>query len=159
MSYWLIKSEADVYSIDNLRSDRKTAWTGVRNYQARNYLRQMQVGEPVLFYHSNSKPLAVVGLAVVSKTAFPDSLQFDPDSEYYDPGASAENPRWYSPELRFKNKFAQPVTRENLLGSAALKNMLLLSKGSRLSVQPVTDKEFNTVLQLAGQTLEISARS
>ena len=146
MPCWLIKSEADVYSIDALRRDKTTLWTGVRNYQARNYLCQMKPGDQVLLYHSNSEPLAIVGIAEVKKAAIPDPLQFDSKSEYYDPKAGKDKPRWYAPELRFKEKFRAPITREMLQNTPALKNMLLLKKGSRLSVQPVSEAEFKAVL-------------
>ena len=149
MSYWLVKSESEVYSIDQLRADKSTLWEGVRNYQARNYLQAMQPGDLVLFYHSNSDPLAVVGLAEVAKAAVPDPLQFDPRSEYFDSGASRDKPRWFAPMLRFKSKFPVPVVRERLLQTAATKTMTLLQKGSRLSVQPVQEREFKAVLKLA----------
>lgn len=149
MSFWLVKSEAQVYSIDSLRADGTTLWDGVRNYQARNYLKAMQPGEPVLFYHSNSDPLAIVGLAEVAQSAQPDPSQFDPDSPYYDPGADKDKPRWFSPIFRFKEKFSVPVTREMLLHTAATREMILLQKGSRLSIQPVQEKEFEAVLALS----------
>lgn len=149
MAYWLVKSEADVYSIDRFRKEKSTPWDGVRNYQARNFLREMRRGDKVLFYHSNSDPLAVVGVAAVQKEAFPDALQYDRTSDYYDPGATLDNPRWFSPQLRFVEKFSQPVTLERLKRCVDLKSMVLLKRGSRLSVQPVSEKEFKAIIELA----------
>lgn len=149
MNYWLVKSEQSEYSIDSLQADRVTAWEGVRNYQARNYLRAMQPGDEVLFYHSNSEPTAVVGLAVVKKVAFADPSQFDPRSDYYEPKASQAAPRWFCPELKFVRKFKQAVSLAHLKQRPECKTMVLLQRGSRLSVQPVAKKEFEAVLKLA----------
>lgn len=149
VNYWLVKSEASVYSIDDLQSDRVTIWDGVRNYQARNYLRSMRIGDEVLFYHSNSEPNAVVGLAVVKKVAFADPTQFDSTSEFFEPKASPQEPRWFCPELKFVKKFKRAITLEHLKGRSELKAMALLQPGSRLSVQPVTEKEFKLILKLA----------
>lgn len=148
MAHWLVKTEPDVYSIDDLRSDSTTAWDSVRNYQARNFLTSMAKGDEVLIYHSNSKPPGIVGLAVVSKLAFPDALQFEKKSEYYDPKATIENPRWFSPELTFKKKFSRLISLEELRGEKKLEKMALLQRGSRLSVHPVTATEFEHILAL-----------
>lgn len=149
MANWLVKSEADVYSIDQLRRDRRTVWDGVRNYQARNYLREMKRGEPVLFYHSNSEPTGIVGLAEVVKEAYPDATQFDPRSDYYDPAATLEAPRWFAPELAFRRAFPRCLTLAELREVSALKEMVLLKRGSRLSVQPVSARELTAILKLA----------
>ncbi|MBN8551137.1 MAG: EVE domain-containing protein [Deltaproteobacteria bacterium] len=149
MTKWLVKTEESVYSIDRFQSDKKTVWEGVRNYQARNYLRAMQKGDEVLVYHSNSDPTAIVGLAQVRLTAFADPSQFDPKSEFFDPKASKEAPRWFCPEFGFVKKFKRPLSLEHLKGQSDLKGMVLLQRGSRLSVQPVTDKEFTLILKLA----------
>ena len=156
MSHWLVKSEESVYSIDMLRRDRFTIWDGVRNYQARNYLRSMKVGDKVLFYHSNSEPNAVVGLAEIKKVAFADPSQFDAKSEYFEPKASKEEPRWFCPELKFVRKFKHSVPLAHLKELPELKSMVLLQRGSRLSVQPVSDKEFKSILKLADEGAEKS---
>ncbi len=147
MAFWLVKSEEDVYSIEQLRAEKVTPWDGVRNYQARNYLRAMKPGDEVLFYHSNADPLAVVGVAKVTKEASADQLQFDKRSEYFDPGSTKENPRWFAPELRFVEKFPAPVSLEDMREMADLNGMALLKRGSRLSVQPVTEKQFKAVVR------------
>lgn len=148
MSYWLVKSEPNTYSIDDLKRDKSTLWDGIRNYQARNYLQSMKVGDEVLFYHSNSEPSAIVGLCTVTKTAVPDPTQFDKKSKYYDDGASSEKPRWFSPTFKFSEAFEQPIELPALRKVAKLKNMVLLQRGSRLSVHPVTVDEFNSILAL-----------
>jgi len=149
MAFWLVKSEAEVYSLADLKRDRSTRWDCVRNYQARNFLREFKPKERVLFYHSNSEPTGIIGLAEVSKVAYPDPTQFDSSSEYYDTKASAADPRWYSPEIRYLQSFKRTITLAELRTDKALKDMLLLQRGSRLSVQPVSLKEFNTIVALA----------
>lgn len=151
--YWLFKSEPEVFSIDHLaRAPKQTTfWNGVRNYQARNLLRdQIQAGDGVVFYHSSADPPAAVGLAEVSRAGYPDETQFDPKSEYYDPDSTRAEPRWYMVDIRFKDKFARPLPLDELRGVAALKDMVLLRKGSRLSVQPVTPAEWKTLVKLGG---------
>jgi len=148
---WLFKSEPGTYSIDDLARDGRTSWEGVRNYQARNLLRdELQVGDPVLFYHSSAKPLAIVGLARVVRSGYPDPSAADPSSEHHDPAQDPAVPRWYTVDLEFVAKFAEPVTRDALLARPELAGMMLLQRGSRLSVQPVTDAEWRCVLGLAG---------
>jgi predicted RNA-binding protein with PUA-like domain len=152
--YWLFKSEPESFSIDDLAAakDQTTFWNGVRNYQARNLLRdEIQVGDRVLYYHSNAEPSAVVGTAVVVKAGYPDSSAFDKRSDYYDPKATTENPIWAMVDIRFDSKFKEPLPLEQLRKVAALAKMELLRKGSRLSVQPVTKSEFDAVLKLAAQ--------
>ena len=149
MAYWLAKSEPDVYSIDDLKKDKVAEWDGVRNYQARNFLKEMEVGDEVLFYHSNAKPSGVAGVAKVAKKAYPDPTQFDKKSKYFDPKASKENPRWFCPDVKFVKKFKDVVSLDDLREQKSLNEMLVLKKGSRLSVQPVTKKEFETVLKIA----------
>ncbi|RME15925.1 MAG: EVE domain-containing protein [Bdellovibrio sp.] len=147
--YWLMKSEPDVYSIDDLKRDKVTFWDGVRNYQARNFMRdQMQEGDEVLFYHSNAKPPGVVGLAKIVKVGIPDPTAFDPQSEYFDPKSSPENPRWYGVEVQFLEKWKAPVTLEEIKKHPQLKNMLVAQKGQRLSVQPVEASHFRTLKAL-----------
>jgi predicted RNA-binding protein with PUA-like domain len=145
MAYWLVKTEPHVYSIDDLKRDKVTEWTGVRNYQARNFLKQMAVGDCVLVYHSNAEPPGVVGIATVKRIAKPDPTQFDRASEYYDPAASDEEPRWYCPDIAFSKRFGEMVTLDSLRGNKALEGLLLLQRGSRLSVIPVSEKHFSVI--------------
>lgn len=153
LRYWLMKTEPTTYSIDDLESDsnQTTCWEGVRNYQARNLLRDdIKEGDRVLFYHSACKEPAVVGTAVVSRQGYPDHHAFDPKSKYYDPKSDPDNPRWYMVDLTLEQRFDEPVTLASLREQATLEGMVLLQKGSRLSVQPVKKKEFDKVLKLAG---------
>jgi predicted RNA-binding protein with PUA-like domain len=153
--YWLFKSEPSTFSIDHLaRAPGKTTfWNGVRNYQARNLLRdEIHAGDGVLFYHSNADPPTVAGLAEVSRDGYPDATQFDPRSEYYDKGANPDDPRWFMVDIRFKEKFPRPVPLDELRENAALADMVLLRRGSRLSVQPVTVGEWKTIVALGRRT-------
>ena len=146
MQYWLMKSEADCYSIDDLKKDKTTPWTEVRNYQARNFMREMKLGDKVLFYHSNGgKETGVVGEAKVSKLAFPDPTQFDKKSDYYDPKSSKENPRWDCVEVRYVKKYKNPVYLSDIKSDALLQNMVVASRGSRLSITPVIKKHFEKI--------------
>lgn len=149
--YWLMKSEPDVFSLDDLARAPKqtTSWDGVRNYQARNYMRAMKTGDRVLFYHSNAQPPCVVGIAEVIKTAYPDATQFDPQNAHYDPASLPDQPRWDVVDIRFLRKFAAPLSLDFLREQASLKGMELLRKGSRLSVQSVRSSEWNEILRLA----------
>lgn len=143
--YWLMKSEPGSYSIDDLRRDGSTTWEGVRNYQARNFMRdEMRVGDGVLFYHSNASPPGVAGIARVVREGYPDPTARDPDSRYFDEKASEEDPRWFMVEIEFVEKFDELVPLQSLADVAGLEEMLLNRK-SRLSVQPVTDEEFRIV--------------
>ena len=155
--YWLMKSEPDVYSIEDLKRDGSTYWDGVRNYQARNFMRdQMQVGDWVLYYHSNATPPGVAGLATVSKDGYPDPTQFDAKSKYFDPKATEETPRWFLVDLSFKEAFKDLVSLEELKAAAGeLEGMLVIKKGQRLSVQPVEKDHFKRVLQMAGAKSKI----
>jgi predicted RNA-binding protein with PUA-like domain len=151
--YWLMKSEPDAFGIDDLikSKEQKTRWEGVRNYQARNFMRDdMKVGDGVLFYHSNANPLAVVGTMNVSSEPYPDPLQFDPKSDYFDPKSTEENPRWILVDVTFSQKFEPPVLRETLQSIIELKDMMLLQRGSRLSIQPLSKFEWEKVHELAG---------
>lgn len=148
---WLMKSEPDVYSIDSLAKDKTTWWGGVRNYQARNFMRdEMKVGDAVLFYHSSAEPPGVAGLAEVSKAAAPDETQFDKKSEYYDPKASPEKPIWFCVQVKFVKKFKNPVTLQELRDNPKLKELLVLKKGQRLSIQPVTKAHFEIIKKMGG---------
>lgn len=149
MSFWLMKSEPDVYSIDQLQKDKTTWWEGVRNYQARNFMmKDMKVGDLVLFYHSNAEPPGVAGLAIISKVAAPDHLQFDKKSEYFDPKATLEKPIWFCVEVKFHKKFKNYISLQDLRSHSELSEMLVLQKGSRLSVQPVDPQHFEFVSSL-----------
>ena len=146
--YWLMKSEPGDYSINDLKKDGKTHWDGVRNYQARNFMRdQMKPGDEVLFYHSNAKPPAVAGLAKVVRQGYPDHTARDPKDKHYDPKASQEDPRWFMVDIAFVDKFAEPIPLGVLRETPGLEQMALLNR-SRLSVQPVSPDEFNIVLRL-----------
>jgi predicted RNA-binding protein with PUA-like domain len=149
--YWLVKSEPDCFSIQHLAACPKqtTSWSGVRNYQARNFMKAMQVGDRVLYYHSSCDPPAVAGTAVVVRTAHPDLTALDPKDDHYDPKASKEKPIWEMVDIRLDEIFPQPVPIGTLREVKALADMELLKTGSRLSVQPVREREFETVLQLA----------
>lgn len=149
--YWLVKSEPEVFSIDDLRRspNQATGWDGVRNYQARNYLRSMQLGDEVLFYHSNADPPAIVGMARVVRQAYPDPTQFDERDPHYDARSSPLNPPWDMVDLKFTKKFATPLALDVLRQKPGLKQMELLRRGSRLSVQPVRKSEWELILRLA----------
>lgn len=147
--YWLMKSEPDAFSIDDLKSKKKSLWDGVRNYQARNFMmNDMKPGDQVLFYHSSTTPPGVVGLAKVSKSAVPDPSAQDPKSKYYDPKAAPEKPIWFCVEVQFVKKFKNIIPLDELKTHKDLKDMLLLKRGQRLSIQPVQKSEFDYILKL-----------
>jgi predicted RNA-binding protein with PUA-like domain len=149
MQYWLMKTEPDVYSIDMLQTDMTTTWDGVRNYQARNYMmRDMCLGDDVLIYHSNCKQPAIVGEAVVSRTLVVDPSQFDIKSKYYDPKSNPDNPRWYCVEVSFVARYAQPVPLLLLRKTNGLNSMTLLRPSNRLSITPVTVREYQIIKKL-----------
>lgn len=144
-----MKSEPDVYSIEQLKKDGSTWWTGVRNYQARNFMwKDMQIGDKVLFYHSNAEPPGIAGIAEVAKLAQPDPTQFDKKSEYYESRASIEKPMWYCTQLKFKKIFKNYISLDQLKSEKSLADMLVLKRGQRLSVQPVSEKHFQTIEKL-----------
>ena len=150
--YWLMKSEPSAFSIDNLKRKKTTLWDGVRNYQARNsMMKEMTVGDEALFYHSSADPPAAVGVMVVSGSAEPDPTQFDPEDSHYDPKATPGRPIWYCVRVTFKSKFASPVSLPEMRGLKTLQKMVLLQKGSRLSVQPVTEQEFQIICELGSK--------
>jgi predicted RNA-binding protein with PUA-like domain len=151
-NYWLIKSEADVYSIDDLERDGTTRWDGVRNYQARNHMRAMSRGDLVLYYHSSQDPPAVAGVAEVAKEAYPDPTQFDRGSEYFDEKSDPADPRWWLVDVAFVRRLDTPVSLSDIKGEKALSDMVLV-RNSRLSVQPVRRAEFEKVLRMAGESL------
>lgn len=151
--YWLVKSEPDCFSFRDLLASpgATTAWEGVRNYQARNLMRdEMRVGDGVLFYHSSTVPPHLAGVARVASAPYPDRTQFDRDSEYFDPAATPQSPRWFVVDLRAERELPEPLTLERLRADPALDGMELLRRGSRLSVQAVNEAQWNRVLELAG---------
>jgi predicted RNA-binding protein with PUA-like domain len=148
--HWLIKSEPDVFSIADLARVRREPWTGVRNYQARNFMwRDMQPGELALFYHSNAKPPGIVGIARVAGPALPDPTQFDETSEYFDPKATLDRPRWWLVEFDHVASFPRMVTLDALKADPELSEMAVCQRGTRLSITPVTAEHFARVCQLA----------
>lgn len=151
MAYWLVKTEPDVYSVDDLAKDGSTDWSGVRNYQARNFLTEMEVGDSVLVYHSNAEPSGVVGVGRVAKRATPDRTQFDGRSEYYDEKATREKPRWFCPEIRFVRKLRRLVSLDDLRQRRDLSGLILLQRGSRLSVIPVAEEHFKIIVSLGAE--------
>lgn len=147
--YWLMKSEPETYSIENLARDTTTAWGCVRNYQARNFmLHEMKLSDQVLFYHSNSEPSGIAGLAQVASLAKPDKTQFDKKSDYFDPKATLTAPRWFCVDVSFVQKFPQILSLNELRSKKELKDMLLLKRGQRLSIQPVAEAEFEYILKM-----------
>lgn len=151
MAFWLLKSEPSVYSIDHLAAEEKktTLWEGVRNYQARNFMRDgMKKGDPAFFYHSNCPEPGIVGVVKVVREAYPDPTALDPASKYYDPKATPDNPRWVVVDVKLEKKFKRTVTLAELRATKGLEKMAILQKGSRLSVTPVTEKEWETILAL-----------
>lgn len=150
-SYWLMKTEPGCFSIDDLENSpgQTTMWDGVRNYQARNFMRDaMREGDPVLFYHSVTKP-GIVGIAEVASRAYPDPTQWDPENEHFDPSSPADDPRWYLVDVRLVRKFREVLPLSLLRTRSELAGIELLRKGSRLSVQPVKKEEYEAVLALA----------
>ena len=150
--YWLMKSEPTSFSIQDLRAAPKktTSWDGVRNYQARNFMRAMQRGDQVLFYHSNADPPSIVGIAEVVREAYPDQTAFDPKDSHYDPKSTRAKPVWDMVDIRLRRIFASPIPLDRLRDESRLRRMELLRKGSRLSVQPVRPEEWALILSLAG---------
>jgi predicted RNA-binding protein with PUA-like domain len=147
--YWLMKCEPSAYTIDDLARDGTTSWEGVRNYQARNFMRdEMQIGDLVLFYASNAEPSGVTGLAQIARTAYPDPFAFKKGHKYYDPESSKEKPTWYSVDIAYVETFPAIVPLETLKTAKGLEDMVVTKRGSRLSIQPVTKAEFEIVRRL-----------
>jgi predicted RNA-binding protein with PUA-like domain len=150
MRYWLMKSEPEEVSIDDALKQKVIAWEGVRNYQARNFMRDlMRVGDGILFYHSSCAEPGIVGLAEVASTSYPDPTQFDPKSKYFDPKATPEQPRWMLVDVRAKRK-TRLINLAELRGEPALADMAVLRRGNRLSITPVTAAEWKTILRMVG---------
>jgi predicted RNA-binding protein with PUA-like domain len=158
--YWLMKTEPSTYSIDDLARDRVTRWEGVRSFQARNFMRdRMKVGDLALFYHSSAEPPGVAGIARIASASYPDPSQFDEKSPYYDETSKRDDPRWSLVDVELVEKFEALVPLERLRKDKALKGMLVLAKGQRLSVMPVTEKHFRRVLELAGAKTQLPAKA
>lgn len=143
-----MKSEGDCYSIDQLKKDKITPWSGVRNYQARNYMKEMKVGDMILFYHSSTKPIGVYGLAQVIKEAHPDITALDRRDDHYDEKSTKEKPIWECVDVKYVSTFERPVTMDEMKKHPQLSTMKLFQKGSRLSVIPVTEKEYRFIVSL-----------
>jgi predicted RNA-binding protein with PUA-like domain len=153
--YWLMKVEPSAYSIDDLARDGSTSWEGVRNYQARNFMRdQMQVGDGVLFYASNADPSGVTGLAEIARAAYPDAYAWKKGHTYFDAASTPEKPLWYSVDIRFVERFPRVVSLDTLKSTPGLEDMVVTKKGSRLSIQPVTKREFDMVTKLGRSTVD-----
>lgn len=148
--YWLFKSEPSAYSYDMLIADKVAEWDGVRNFQARNFLRDdITEGDGVLFYHSGRESMAVVGIAIVTRSGYPDHTAWDIPSEHFDPRSKPENPLWFMVDIQAVEQFMQPVTLAEMKKIPTLENMILLRRG-RLSVQPVSPEEWNAICKLGG---------
>ncbi len=151
MAYWLVKSEPDEFSIDDLyrRPKRTEHWDGVRNYQARNFMRDgMRKGDEVFFYHSNCETPGIVGIARVVREAYPDHTAFDPDDPHYDPKSDPDNPRWLMVDVQYVRKLKRTISLAELKANPALEDMLLVRKGTRLSVMPVTEDQWRVILAM-----------
>jgi predicted RNA-binding protein with PUA-like domain len=149
VAYWLLKTEPEAFSIDDLAGKETAPWDGVRSYQARNNLRSMKLGERAFFYHSSTEPPGIVGICEVAREAYPDHTQWDLASKYFDPRSTQENPRWFMPDVRFVEKFPRMITLAELRTTPGLEAMALVQRGQRLSVQPVTEEEWLIVTMLA----------
>ncbi len=147
MAYWLMKNEPDTYSIDDLARDKRNMWEGCRNYTVRNFLRdEMEIGDHAFFYHSNADPSGIVGTMKIVSDAYPDPTQFEPSSEYYDPKSPKDKPRWFVRDVAFESKLKRLVSLAELRTIPGLEQMLVIRKGQRLSVMPVTPEEWKIVL-------------
>jgi len=149
MRYWLMKSEPDVYSIADLERTPEEIWDGVRNYQARNFLRDMQVGDLAFFYHSNTKPPGIVGLMKIIEADIVDPTQFDADNQYYDPKSDPENPRWRTVKVGYVETFAESISLETLKATFSPDELLVVKRGNRLSVMPVANEVAAKLLEMA----------
>jgi len=149
MAYWLLKSEPSVFSIDDLQKRRTSLWDGVRNYQARNFMRDMKAGDQALFYHSSCPEPGIVGVMSIAKPAYPDPTQFNPESPYYDPKSPQDKPHWDGIDVSFSEKFSSVLSLTELKAVESLSRLALVQKGSRLSVMPVNATEWKTILKLA----------
>jgi len=155
MAYWLMKSEPDAYSIDHLRSQKRRTdhWDGIRNYQARNFMRdQMKMGDLAFFYHSNCSEPAVVGIMEIVSAAYPDHTAFDPNEKHFDAKSDPDNPRWLMVDVKFKKKLKMPITLQAIKAEKKLADMRLVQRGNRLSILPVTPGEWRHILKMVGES-------
>jgi predicted RNA-binding protein with PUA-like domain len=150
MAHWLMKSEPDVYGIDHLQQEGTTLWDGIRNYQARNFMRSMAIGDRAFFYHSNAKPPGIVGLMEVIETGLTDPSQFDPASKYFDPKSKAEAPRWDCVRLRYVGRFAELLSLDQLREQFSVEELPVVRQGNRLSILPVPEASATRLLELLG---------
>jgi predicted RNA-binding protein with PUA-like domain len=151
ITYWLIKSEPEVFSIDDLAKakNKTTYWDGVRNYQARNYMRdEMKTGDKIIFYHSNSEPSGAVGICEVVKNGYPDFTAFDPDNQHFDPKSKKESPTWIMVDVKFERKFSRIVSIGEIKANKKLQKMKLVQPGNRLSVMPLTKEEYDEIIKM-----------
>ena len=149
MACWLMKSEPGTYSIDDLERDGREMWDGIRNYQARNMMRDaMRIGDDVFFYHSNCQEPAIVGIAKVASEPYPDPTQFDPDSRYFDPKSNADDPRWCLVDIEFVRKLTRALTLTELKAQSGLDGLILTPRGNRLSIMPVEKQHWDRILSL-----------
>ncbi|MEJ2481113.1 MAG: EVE domain-containing protein [Acidihalobacter sp.] len=149
MQYWLMKSEPDVFGIDDLERVGREPWDGIRNYQARNFMRdRMQVGDKAFLYHSNADPIGIAGIMRIASTPYPDPTAFDPEAKYYDPKSDPENPRWQLVDVEFERKLKRVITLAELRTHPELEGMALLRKGNRLSIMPVEPEHWELILGL-----------
>jgi predicted RNA-binding protein with PUA-like domain len=149
--YWLFKSDPEEFSFDDLKKSKNqtTFWDGIRNYQARNFIRdEMKKGDGVLFYHSSSDPLAITGICEIVKEGYPDHTQFDSKNDHFDPKADKKNPTWFMVDIKLVKEFKTPVTLDQIKANPKLKNMKLIQRGQRLSIQPVTKDEWEEILKM-----------
>lgn len=149
MAFWLMKSEPDVYGIDHLQRDGSTLWDGIRNYQARNFMRTMAVGDRAFFYHSNTKPPGIVGLMEVIETGLTDPSQFDPSSKYHDPRSKPEAPRWDCVRLRYLRHFPALISLDQLRARFSVDELAVVRQGNRLSILPVSESSAGILMELA----------
>ena len=155
MAYWLMKSEPDAYSIDHLRSQKRRTdhWDGIRNYQARNFMRdQMKMGDLAFFYHSNCSEPAVVGIMEIVSAAYPDHTAFDPNEKHFDAKSDPDNPSWLMVDVKFKKKLKMPITLQAIKAEKKLADMRLVQRGNRLSILPVTPSEWRHILKMVGES-------
>lgn len=155
MNYWLMKSEPDVYSIDDLAKKGKGTWEGVRNYTARNFMRAMKEGDLVLFYHSSTEPPGVVGVMKIIREAYPDPFQHDAKSEYYDAKSKKDDPRWSAVDVGFVEKLPRQVTLEELKNDPKLEGLIVTQRGTRLSVTPIEKAQFAHIVKRSGSKLKV----
>jgi predicted RNA-binding protein with PUA-like domain len=147
MAYWLMKSEPETFGIDHLQQRDKALWDGVRNYQARNFLREMKIGDMAFFYHSNCKVPGIVGMMRICKAGYPDPTQFDAEHKYYDPKSTVDNPRWTGVDVQFIEKWSDTLSLTTLREIPELADLALVRKGNRLSLMPVTEAQWQAILK------------